>query len=67
MAITYDEPVVNVTSRYDINQTCKLLGISRKTLLKYTKYGLIRCGFRKETMKKFYTGLEILRFWRAAV
>lgn len=67
MAITYDEPKVNVTNRYDINATCELLGISRKTLGKYTKAGLIRCGFRKSTLKKFYTGLEIMKFWRAAV
>lgn len=67
MAVTSNEPKVNAASRYSINETCKLLGISRKTLQKYTEYGMIRCGFRKATMKKFYTGLSITEFWRAAV
>lgn len=67
MAITCNEPQVNINSRYSINETCELLGITRKTLLKYTLYGLIKCGYRKATMRKFYTGLEITRFWRAAI
>ena len=67
MAITSNEPRVADTSRYNINETCELLGITRKTLAKYTKYGLIDCGFRKATMKKYYTGIAILKFWRASV
>lgn len=67
MAVTCNEPKVIATSRYSINETCKLLGITRKTLQKYTTYGLIKCGYRKATMKKFYTGLDIMKFWRAAV
>lgn len=54
MAVTSNEPKVIATSRYSINETCELLGITRKTLQKYTMFGLIKCGFRKATMKKFY-------------
>ena len=67
MAITRNEPVVNAVSRYSINETCALLGISRKTLKKYTDLALIDCGFRKATLRKYYTGLAILKFWRASV
>nr|WP_302335256.1 DNA-binding protein [uncultured Prevotella sp.] len=67
MAVISNEPKVIATSRYSINETCELLGITRKTLQKYTVFGLIKCGFRKATMKKFYTGLEIMKFWRTAV
>ena len=67
MAVTCDEPKVIATSRYSVNETCELLGITRKTLQKYTTHGLIKCGFRKATMKKFYTGLDIIKFWRASV
>lgn len=66
-AVTSNEPKVIATSRYSINETCELLGITRKTLQKYTMFGLIKCGLRKATMKKFYTGLEIMKFWRTAV
>lgn len=65
--MTSDEPIVNAASRYSVNETCTLLGISRKTLKKYTDSALIDCGFRKATLRKYYTGLAILKFWRASV
>ena len=63
--ITATEPNVIESGRYSITQTCAALGIHRNTLNRYTESGLIRCGFRKENMRKFYKGSEILRFWRA--
>lgn len=60
-----DEPLVKLTSRYSINETCILLGITRKTLAKYTSYGIIECGYRKATARKFYTGLSIMQFWKS--
>ena len=65
--ITCNEPVVTATSRYSINETCSILCISRKTLAKYTKDGLIHCDFRPQSLRKFYTGLSIMKFWRASV
>ena len=67
MIMTSDEPIVNAASRYSVNETCALLGISRKTLKKYTDLALIDCGFRKATLRKYYTGLAILKFWMASV
>lgn len=61
------EPKTEPNSRYSIKETSELLGISRNTLRKYTDAGSIRCGFHKHTMKKFYTGLEITKFWRLQV
>lgn len=63
--ITSEEPNVSTTGRYSIRQTCELLSIHRNSLCKYTNMGLIKCGFRKATARKFYLGSEILRFWRA--
>ncbi len=65
--ITCNEPQVVATSRYSIGETCAILNITRKTLAKYTKAGLIKCGYRPQTYRKFYTGLNIMKFWRAAV
>lgn len=67
MAVTSNKPEVVATSRYSINETCALLGITRKKLAKYTTAGLIECGFRKATLQKFYTGISILKFWQQAV
>lgn len=63
--ITSMEPKVNAAGRYSVTETCKALGIHRNTLRRFTDEGLINCGFRKATARKFYNGNEILRFWRA--
>ncbi len=63
--ITAIEPTVSATARYSITQAAGILGISRITLRRYTDSGLIKCGFRRETARKFYLGSEILRFWKA--
>lgn len=65
--ITSLEPIVSANGRYSINETCEKLGIHRKTLRSYTDRNLIKCGFRKGTMRKFYLGSEILKFWKAQV
>lgn len=65
--VTSREPLVMPNDRYTIKETCAILAINRKTLAKYTKAGLIQCGHRPTTLQKFYTGQNILRFWRAAL
>jgi len=59
------EPKVALGGRYSISETCRILGIHRNTLLKYTKLGVINSGIRRSTAQKFYTGMEIVRFWKS--
>lgn len=63
--ITPIEPQVRQTGRYPAGEAAQLLGIHRNTLKKYTDAGAIKCGFRRESGRKFYAGSEILRFWKA--
>lgn len=63
--ITAIEPQVQPTGRYSVSETCKHLGIHRNTLRKFTDEGKIKCGFRRESARKFYLGSEIRRFWVA--
>ena len=65
--ITSTEPQVAINGRYSIKDTCKALSISRETLRRYTYEGHIKCGFRRNTARKFYLGSEILRFWKAQI
>lgn len=62
-----DEPKVSANGRYNITETCRKLGIHRNTLLKYTKLGVIKCGIRRSTAKRFYSGSEIVRFWKSQI
>jgi len=68
------EPNCKDAERYSTTQTCQLLGLSYKTVIKYTNSGDLVCGFRKlqkdkqadnSRMKKFYTGSAIKKFWRS--
>lgn len=61
--MTTEQPKVIATSRYSVTETCKILGIHRNTLRRYTDKGKIRLGVRKSTSRKFYLGSEILNFW----
>ena len=54
--ITSEEPTVSSTGRYTVTQTCEILGIHRNTLREYTSSGRIKCGFRRESARKFYEG-----------
>lgn len=65
--LTPNEPNVAPTGRYNVTQTCKLLGIHRNTLRNYTNSGVIKCGFRRENYRKFYEGRELTRFWKSQV
>lgn len=58
------EPNISYNGRYSIVETCRLLGISRNTLYRYTARNLIHYGIRTSTARKFYLGSEILRFWK---
>lgn len=61
--MTTDQPKVNPAGRYSVNDTCKLLGIHRNTLLNHTKKGDITAHYRKSNHSKFYLGMEITKFW----
>lgn len=63
--VTATEPQVALTGRYTVKQTCEYLGIHRNTLRRYTEEGYIKCSFRRETARKIYLGVEILRFWKS--
>lgn len=52
-------------SRYSSKQAAQLLKISRSTLKKYTDLGDIKCEFYKHNGRRFYTGYDIKKFWKA--
>lgn len=62
--MTQEQPKVNLTGHYNVNDTCNALQIHRSTLLRYVEQGLIKPYYHK-TGKKYYTGSEIMRFWGA--
>ena len=65
MAISINEPVVNLTGRYPIGKAAEILGMSRGTLRKYSDLGLIKTGHRRTgKQERFFLGSDLLHFWR---
>lgn len=63
--MSHTEPQIPDTARLPIGQAAEVLGISRDTLRIHTENGFIRCGFNRVNKRKFYTGSELKRYWRA--
>ena len=59
------EPSVSDTGRYSISEAATILGVHRNTLRSHTKQGLIKCGFRRQNMRRFYTGIELKKYWKS--
>lgn len=53
--------------RYDIAQTCALLGIHRNSLRIYTANGDIAAEYHAPTARKLYSAEEIQRFWSSTI
>lgn len=61
------EPKVTLNGRYSTDEAAALLGVHRNTIIRYTKKGKLLFGIRRSTTRKYYTGAEILRFWKATL
>lgn len=62
--MTCTEPDVKLSGQYPIKYAAAALGINRRTLGRWEEQGIIRAQAHR-TGRKFYTGREILRVWRA--
>lgn len=56
-------PSVEEQGVYSTGQTCEMLGISRNTLVKYTRAGKIRARRNTLNGRIFYIGTDIKKFW----
>lgn len=59
-------PSVEPTAKFELREVAALLGASKSSVARWTSLGMLRCGgIRRSNHRKFWTGSEILRFWRA--
>lgn len=63
--MTKTEPQIVETAKYGIGEAAKILEVTTATINRWTANGLIRSGRRRINGRRFYTGAEILRAWRA--
>lgn len=61
------EPAIIKNGKYGITEVAELLGVSAGTINRWTSAGLMRAGRRRVNGRRFWTGEEILRAWRAQI
>lgn len=61
------EQSINPLGRYSVGEAAKLLGIERTTLWRRTKQGDIAYKVHKLTGRKFYRGVDLLKYYNAYV
>ena len=63
--MTQTEPNVALTGKYELRDAARLLGVSPSTITKWTAAGKLRAGIRRVNGRRYWTGNELLRVWRA--
>lgn len=57
------QPNVSPNGRYSTSEACTRLGISRSTLHRYCRAGLITPRYRKANYRPYFIGSDITRLW----
>lgn len=65
--MTTKEPQLNLNDRLELKAAAEVLSVSKGTVLRYTKQGLLHAGIKKSNGRRFWLGSEIIRFWRASI
>ena len=60
-----EEPKVAQRGKCTMAEASRRLGVHRNTLARYLKEGKIRCRFAKDTNRKYFSGDDLVRLWRA--
>lgn len=55
----------NPSGLYPIGEAAQILGINRRTLLRHTMAGDIKCSIRRATGRKVYKGSELIKYHNA--
>lgn len=62
--MTTHEPQVNPAALYESKAACEALGISRQTLARYARTGMIKARVRASNNRRVFKGCDIIRLWR---
>lgn len=63
--MTNAEPKVSEMGRYTTKEVAELLEVNVSTVRRHTEAGYLRCGHWRHNGRRFYTGKEILRYYKA--
>ena len=59
------EPTISESAKYGLGEAAAILGVSTASISRWTASGLIHAGRRRVNGRRYWTGAELLRAWRA--
>lgn len=59
------EPNIVTNAKYSISEVAEILEVTTATINRWTANGMIHAGRRRVNGRRYWTGAEILRAWRA--
>lgn len=65
--MTTSEPKIPDADKYGVFEAAKILGVNQSTIRRQTNAGNLKYGIRRHNGRRFYTGAELKRFWRATL
>lgn len=65
--MTKTEPNVKPTDRFELREAAEVMEVDKSTILRWTNKGLLSCRIRRSNNRRFWTGAELVRFWRACM
>ena len=54
--------MIQKSAFYSTTQAAEILGVHRTTLYRWVREGLLKCGVKRRTGRRFFTGYELVRF-----
>lgn len=65
--MTTIEPKISPLARLELREAAEALGVNKSTILRWTRKGILRAGVKRSNCRKFWTGAELIRLWRASM
>lgn len=63
--MTNTVPKINPDARLELREAAAILNVDRSSILRWTTIGRLRCGIKKSNGRKYWTGAELIRFWKS--
>ncbi|MBO6083202.1 MAG: helix-turn-helix domain-containing protein [Bacteroidales bacterium] len=59
------QPLIDPAAHLELREAALALDVHKSTVLRWTRTGKLRCGIKRLNGRKYWTGAELIRFWRA--
>lgn len=63
--MTNTVPTIDPKARFELREAAAILDVGKASVLRWTSIGRLRCGIKKSNGRKFWTGAELIRFWKS--